>query len=349
MTRKLDFAAVWLLQASVCMAITGCAAFDKSSPSALDWTKWSGRQDPDRPQQSGDRPQQDVAAPTQPTNSSNKKTASPQEIAEYVKEISRGKDLEHSKQRDEARKVYERLIREQPGRYEAYHRLALVADSQRRYQEAQTRYAEAIALNNRDPNLFNDLGYSFFLQGKLDKAEAAILKAVAMRPNETKYHNNLGLVYGHQKRYDDAWEQFRMAEGEANAYYNMAFVRASQNDFQAAKACFRRALAVDPTNEQARRALRAFEIAEASPESFPRWDTLTEDGTPWVPYVEGSETENKASRSPTAPAAPASRWSSATSGSVRRSGPIVRTAAQTFRNGSTDAENTERNFTAQPK
>ena len=111
---------------------------------------------------------------------------------------------------------------------------------------------------NREPDLFNDLGYSFFLQGKLDKAEIAVGKAVALRPTEPKYHNNLALIYGHQRRFDEAWNEFRRAGGEAEAWYNMAFIKSSLNDFEGAKACFRRALAIDPSHDRARRALRAF-------------------------------------------------------------------------------------------
>ena len=98
--------------------------------------------------------------------------------------------------------------------------------------------------------------------GKLDKAESALRKAVALRPTEPKYHNNLGLIYGHQKRFEDAWNEFRKAAGEADAFYNLAFVKSSLNDFEGAKAEFRRALAVDPAHERASRALRAFELAE---------------------------------------------------------------------------------------
>ena len=144
-----------------------------------------------------------------------------------------------------------------------------VCDRQKRFAEAQENYQQAILLaENREPDLFNDLGYSFFLQGSLDKAESAIRKAVALRPTEPKYHNNLGLIYGHQRRFEDAWNEFRLAGGEADACYNLAFVKASLNDFEGAKACFRRALAIDPSHDRARRALRAFELAETDPDSL---------------------------------------------------------------------------------
>jgi Flp pilus assembly protein TadD len=198
----------------------------------------------------------------------------------------KGQEFEQSAAYDEARKEYQQLILQYPQQYDAYYRLALVADHQRRFQEAQSLYTEAIRLNPRNPNVFNDLGYNFYLQGKLDKAESAVRKAVALRPAEGRFRNNLGLIYGQQHRYDEAWEQFRRGGGEADAYYNMAFVRASQNDFPAAKECFRHALLVDPTCRKAAQALRAFELAETQTGTAAETELPANDGTEWIPYLE---------------------------------------------------------------
>jgi tetratricopeptide (TPR) repeat protein len=213
--------------------------------------------------------------------------------AEYLREVAKGVELEQSRQYPEARKHYEQLIHQWPARYEAYHRLGQVCDRQKRFAEAQESYQQAILLaENREPDLFNDLGYSFFLQARLDKAEIAMRKAVALRPAEPKYHNNLGLICGHQRRFQEAWNEFRRAGGEAEAWYNLAFVKSSLNDFEGAKACFRRALAIDPSHERARRALRAFELAETDPDSLAQLETFNDDGTQWVPYVENGQDQD---------------------------------------------------------
>jgi Flp pilus assembly protein TadD len=215
-------------------------------------------------------------------------------MAGYVHELAKGVELEQARKYAEARKHYEQLIRQWPARYEAYQRLGQVCDRQKRFLEAQENYQRAILLaEGREPDLFNDLGYSFFLQGKLEKAESALRKAVAMRPTEPKYHDNLGLIYGHQRRFEDAWNEFRLAAGEADAFYNLAFIKASLNDFEGAKACFRRALAIDPAHERARRALRAFELAETDPDSLAQLETSNGD-TQWVPFVENGQNQDPA-------------------------------------------------------
>jgi tetratricopeptide (TPR) repeat protein len=207
--------------------------------------------------------------------------------ADYLRAVAKGIELEQARRYPEARTCYEQIVRQWPTRYEAYHHLGLVCDRQKRFAEAQENYQQAILLaENREPDLFNDLGYSFFLQGRLDKAESAVRKAIALRATEPKYHNNLGLIYGHQRRFEEAWNEFRKAAGEADACYNLAFVKASLNDFEGAKGCFRRALAIEPSHERARRALRAFEIAETDPDSLGQLEAFSDDGTQWVPYVE---------------------------------------------------------------
>ena len=107
-----------------------------------------------------------------------------------------------------------------------------------------------------------------------------------MSPAESRYRNNLGLVYGQQRHYDKALEQYRRAGGEGDAYYNLAFVKASQNDYAGAKDCFRHALAVDPTHERARKALASFEAAESQPRDMAKINALAEEETNWIPYVE---------------------------------------------------------------
>jgi len=205
---------------------------------------------------------------------------------DFDEEIIRARGLEKSGKYEEARATYQRLIVEFPDRYEGYHRLAVVADRQKRYREAQGLYEEAIRLKRDNPDLFNDLGYCFFLQGQLDKAERSLLKAVAMAPSKPRYRNNLGMVYGHQRRYEEAMDQFRRAGSEADAQYNLAFIKASQNDFDGAKDCFHRALAADPTFEPARRALDSFRKAEEDPTGAYDNSPVVQNGTYWVPYRE---------------------------------------------------------------
>ena len=216
----------------------------------------------------------------------------PEEPAnKFAQEMARARNLERAGKYEEARPIYEGLIADYPDRYEPRHRLGVVADRQRRYREAQALYSEAIRLEPNNPDVFNDLGYCLFLQGQLDKSESALLKSVSLSPADSRYRNNLGMVYGHQGRYEEALDQFRSAGSEADAYYNLAFVLAAKEEVEGAKNCFRLALAADPTYDRARAALKSFERFEKDPEGLTDNSPAMENGVPWVPYVEGSESQ----------------------------------------------------------
>ena len=208
---------------------------------------------------------------------------------EFAQQLTQGRNLENAGKDGEARKVYEKLIVAHPDRFEPYHRLGVVADRQKRYREAQALYAQAIRRQPRYPDLFNDLGFSFFLQGKLEKAEVAMLKAVSLSPSEARYRNNLGMVLAHMERYGEALEEFRRAGSDADAYHNLAFVLTSKNRIEDATDCFRLALAADPDHEPSRRALESFEGYKEAPDTFADNGSIFENSGRWVPYTEDGE------------------------------------------------------------
>lgn len=209
-----------------------------------------------------------------------------------MERLAKARSFENIEKWQEAREIYEEMIVELSDRYEPYHRLGVVADQQKRHREAEALYTQAIERDATRPDLFNDLGYCYYLQGKLTKAESAMLKSVAMAPSTARYRNNLGLVLGHQGRYEDALEAFRHAGSEADAQYNLAFILASQDNMQGAKACFRQALVIDPTYDQARKMLDNFERFDADPQAEFENAPLVQDGVRWVPFIEsgGSST-----------------------------------------------------------
>ncbi len=210
-------------------------------------------------------------------------------VAQYDQDLIKARNLESSGKLDDARAAYEKLIALSADRYEAYHRLAVVCDRQRRHREALDLYTQAVERQAEDPELWNDLGYSLFLQGRLDQSERALAKAVAMAPRNARFRNNLGMVYGHQGRYDEAMEEFRQVGSDADAYYNMAFVLAAQGNDEGAKNCFHLALGVDPTYNKARDALLRFEEAEREPAGALDNGPIVANGVRWEPYIEGGQ------------------------------------------------------------
>ncbi|NQU21694.1 MAG: tetratricopeptide repeat protein, partial [Candidatus Nealsonbacteria bacterium] len=245
-------------------------------------------------------------------------------------ELADARNLERSGDAVAARAIYERLIAAHPGRYEPYHRLALVADRQRRHREAESLYTQAIRLRGPCPKLFNDLGYCLYLQGKLDKAENAMRKAVAMVPANSRFRNNLGLVLAHLGRHDEALEQFQRGGSEADAFYNLAFVHASQERSEQAKECFRLALASDPSHERSRRALASFQEYEKDPDAAGDFCGDAASGR-WIPYVEGSGAIGSQAAQPAQPVMPTTHVATANgTASFAAGGTIDRPNTQTL-------------------
>ena len=209
----------------------------------------------------------------------------------YLLRVAEGRNLEVVGKWDDARKVYKEILRDYPDRHRAYHRLAVVADRQRRHEEAQKLYARAVRLSPPDAELFNDLGYCFYLQGKLTKAESALEKAVMLESDNSRFRNNLGMVIGQQGRYQEALKQFEATASKADALYNLAFVYASQDKNEQATLCFRRALNLDPTHAQAQEAMLSFQQYDKRDpqleEELAAGDVPAgSDNVAYVPYVE---------------------------------------------------------------
>lgn len=215
------------------------------------------------------------------------KEPSAQEDESVAMAMLTGLNYERARNWNQARRVYEEIRRKHPEHVEAAHRLGIVADAQRRHTEAEQLFLFALERQPRNAALLADLGYCYYLQGQLAKAEAALIKATRLEPSNQRYWNNLGLVLGHQGRYDEALDCFRKSGSEADAQYNLAFVYAAQERVEDAKRCFQAALSSDPTHRRAREALASFEAYERLPAHLRDLDVVSEDGVRYVPYIEG--------------------------------------------------------------
>lgn len=205
-------------------------------------------------------------------------------------EIARGRNFERSGQWDKARRVYEDLRKREPENAAIAHRLGVVADAERRHGEAEQLFIFALERQPNDPQIMNDLGYCYYLQGSLTQAEPYLRQSVAMQPANARFRNNLGLVLGHMGRVEEALIEFRAGGNEADAQFNLAFVYASQERTDESKQCFRNALAIDPTHRRAREALASFEEYENKPIALrERDEELTESGGRWVHFQESAD------------------------------------------------------------
>ena len=71
--------------------------------------------------------------------------------------------------------------------------MASALDRLGRFEQAENEYSTALKLSPNDPKIWNDAGYSFYLQGRWTDAERALKTAAKLDPNNTRIMTNLGL------------------------------------------------------------------------------------------------------------------------------------------------------------
>jgi tetratricopeptide (TPR) repeat protein len=276
-----------LFAAVLLVAVPGCATSLERDP----WLKlpspWSTvKQTPPRSALAAslDEPQADKKTASKKATSKSKKG---KEESAVALAMLNGLNCERSGEWDKAREVYEQIRKEHPDNLEAIHRLGIVADAMRRHMEAEQIFLFVLEKEPRNAEVLADLGYCYYLQGQLTKAESALAKATKLEPANQRYRNNLGLVLGHERRYEEALDCFRKCGSEADAQYNLAFVYAGQDRPADAKRCFQTALAIDPTHRRAREALSSFDEYERLPKHLRDIEDVADDDVRYVPYIEG--------------------------------------------------------------
>src|SRR5699024_691606 len=120
--------------------------------------------------------------------------------------------------------AYQDALKRDSHRADAYLRLAVLNDRQGKFSESAVLYQQALAASPGDPNIFNDKGYSLYLQRRWVEAEMSLRQAVVLQPDHARAHNNLGLVLAHTGRPDLAVAEFRQGGcSEADAQINLAY------------------------------------------------------------------------------------------------------------------------------
>ena len=204
-------------------------------------------------------------------------------------EVSRARNYERVGEVVKARKIYEDLRAKYPKNPEVAYRLGVVADQQRKHGEAEKLFLIATQINPQSADYVCGLGYCYFLQGRFREAETTLTKAAQLAPKNVRIRNNLGMALGHQGKYSEALQQFSAAGSEAEAYFNLAFVYASQEKPAEAKECFKKSLRIDPTNHRARDALASFVKYETLPPHLQEADEFYDErGVQWIPYNENA-------------------------------------------------------------
>lgn len=132
----------------------------------------------------------------------------------------------------------------------------------RQFQLAKTEFLEAIKLDPKCPDAYNNLGLVYFRTGDLKNATKNYMKALEYEPLFIPSLSNLAAVRYQQGRYADAANLYRMALKIAKGtdhqlHYNLANVLRDNKDYDDAKYHYEQALKQDPNFAAAHNGLGA--------------------------------------------------------------------------------------------
>jgi Flp pilus assembly protein TadD len=168
-------------------------------------------------------------------------------------QISMGREAEVHGDLEQAMAAYRAALLRDDRRADAYLRLAVVHDKQGKFREAAEFYRKALTLRPGDPEIYCDMGYSFYLQRRWAEAEMNLRQALAVNPSHQRAHNNLALVLVRNDRLEDALAEFRRGGSDpAQAHNNLAFALTMDRRWDAARAEYQRVLALNASSPVAK-------------------------------------------------------------------------------------------------
>lgn len=143
--------------------------------------------------------------------------------------------------------------------FKRYRLEAMIADSNKEWNKADSYYETAIGLTTRPAGVMNNWGYSKLTRGDYSEAERLFGEAIRQDASLFTAKNNMVLARGAQRKY--TLPIFPMDQTErAQLLHTLALSAIKQNDTKTGKALLREAIDTHPQHfEAAVRSLRALE------------------------------------------------------------------------------------------
>jgi Tfp pilus assembly protein PilF len=144
----------------------------------------------------------------------------------------------------------------------AHRRIASALDRQGQFGQSEPHYQKALKLAPRDPKVWNDAGYSYYLQGRWAEAERSLRTALKLAPDDTRVRTNLGMALAAAGKAEAALPLLSTNQGDAIAHANLGYLLASTGQFERARQEYQAALSIRPDLTLARRALAQLDRQE---------------------------------------------------------------------------------------
>ena len=158
-----------------------------------------------------------------------------------------------------AGQLYEEILATVPDHPDAWHLWGVVAHQQGDHGTALERFARAIALHPNEARYHANRALALHAVGRLDDAEASLRRALDLDPRNGANLFKLGNVLAAAKRPDEAADAYRQARDfdpdNPRVLHNLAVALRETQQFGEAEKAYRRLVALDPRNAEARAGL----------------------------------------------------------------------------------------------
>ena len=144
----------------------------------------------------------------------------------------------------------------------ANRRIGNALDRLGRFAQAEVHYKKALKLSPRDPKIWNDSGYSYYLQGRFADAERTFRTGADLAPDDLRIATNLGLTLAASGRIDEALPFLSRYSGNAIGHANLGYLLAATGQTELARQQYQKALAIRPNLEVAQRAIHQLDRME---------------------------------------------------------------------------------------
>lgn len=193
---------------------------------------------------------------------------------------------------EQARALYERVLKLHPNHFDAVHMLGLVAYQQGQLERAAVLIAKALKIDPDVASAHNNYGNVLQDQRKLTAALASYDRAILLDPNYAEAHNNRGDLLQALGRVSEALSSYARAlevsPRYAAAFYNQGNAYGRLGRWREAVESYDQALSIEPFYPQALmnrgNALVELRDNEAAVQSYT--DALSID--PNIPYLAGT-------------------------------------------------------------
>jgi tetratricopeptide (TPR) repeat protein len=163
--------------------------------------------------------------------------------------------FESTRQFDKAVEQYSKAIADDPDYVDAYARLGIVHGLFGQHRKAEAALRKAVELRPNDAVLRNNLAFEFIQQRRWSEAERSLREALTLDPTLPNARTNLALALSAQGRFKESLSEYSRVLPEADAYYNVGLAYRGQKRYDQARAAFQHVLALNPNFEAAHKQL----------------------------------------------------------------------------------------------